>query len=1070
MPELTIRDVFDQCQTGMQGHNKLHTALWKLHDSMPFDDFWKSFLHHLKYSMIVFNREPAVERTLDFVAKFVTSPPTAAPSTNKEDDALTGEQSLLQTMFNFLLENHNACDRAVRFRCCQLINKLLNNLGDDAQIDDDLYDRIYECMLERLRDRIPVVRTQAVFSLSRLQDPTDENCPVIRAYMFLVSRDPNSDVRRAVVSCIAPSIKTLPSLLERTRDVKDSVRQMAYTVLGEKVHIKALSIAQRIQLLRDGLNDRTESVKKTCHSKLLQMWLRVFEGNILELLRSLDVEHSTETCQQVLDTLFENTPVADLICNFDLLDDDKLIPEDKLTCENVMYWRALCENVYKRGVEYEEHLEQILPNCVTFCGYMNKFLEKLSSNYDDLMTRMELEFIGQELLILMKCFDISDQASRKHVEKFLHDMLVSEFVSPSLVEHIIPQLHNVKTNVDDLIGYLAETISEIRQPITTVETGLSQDEMRQIDLKIARIRVEVNQSREELEECVRNQEFERAAELKQTVAELDIERAKLLESAQPQTEEIRTEKDDPVTVHKCLIIICQMLQLLPIKTMSPTLQMLLESQIVPGIQSEVADIRNAAVRGLGLCCLLKQEIVMQHLPLLMQVSQVDTEGVRVTALEAMFDIIHCFGLDVIKGENPMSTDRPEQVENGEQDGDLPSENSVAECSTESEPDVETPSSPSEAAAKLVAILSAFLDSDSSELRTVAAEGLAKLLLSGRVVSSKLVSHLLLLWYNPVTEDDSHLRHCLGAFFPVFAFACRTNQELFEEAFIPTLNTILDAPTSSPLSEINAQNVSDLLIQLVNSKLIIANQNTQDNPGHDNIAVKVCNEILTNPDSFSLKLWTRILNHLDIGTDKTHLQQLKVLCEQILNVVKEKPLLKALNKFQNTIECLLDEGGAKDVTTENPSETTDNNADTSEMNTTAVADLTESEETLSKLATSFTATRAIKKSRAKSVKTPVSTCIPNLQTACKSSSAARTTRKKNVDESDIENNVFHSSQPLRRSLRTDHADNVEDARKSLEHLLLGTKQAKTGEEKSLTPKRPSKQILRDVLADLKNSSQ
>lgn len=61
---------------------------------------------------------------------------------------------------------------------------------------------------------------------------------------------------------------------------------------------------------------------------------------------------------------------------------------------------------------------------------------------------------------------------------------------------------------------------------------------------------------------------------------------------------------------------------------------------------------------------------------------------------------------------------------------------------------------------------------SNDLRNVAAEGLAKLLLSGRVLSAKLFLRLLLLWYNPTTEDDVNLRHCLGVFFPVFAFASR----------------------------------------------------------------------------------------------------------------------------------------------------------------------------------------------------------------------------------------------------------------------------------------------------------
>ena len=59
---------------------------------------------------------------------------------------------------------------------------------------------------------------------------------------------------------------------------------------------------------------------------------------------------------------------------------------------------------------------------------------------------------------------------------------------------------------------------------------------------------------------------------------------------------------------------------------------------------------------------------------------------------------------------------------------------------------------------------------SSELRGVAAEGLAKLMLCGRVLSARLLSRLVLLWYNPITEDDNRLRHCLGAFFPIFAFA------------------------------------------------------------------------------------------------------------------------------------------------------------------------------------------------------------------------------------------------------------------------------------------------------------
>lgn len=72
-----------------------------------------------------------------------------------------------------------------------------------------------------------------------------------------MSSDPNPDIRRIVLSNIAPSVKTLPAVLARTRDVRDSVRKTAYTVMGEKIHIKALSIANRVRLLHDGLTDRS---------------------------------------------------------------------------------------------------------------------------------------------------------------------------------------------------------------------------------------------------------------------------------------------------------------------------------------------------------------------------------------------------------------------------------------------------------------------------------------------------------------------------------------------------------------------------------------------------------------------------------------------------------------------------------------------------------------------------------------------------------------------------------------------------------------------------------------------
>ena len=53
-------------------------------------------------------------------------------------------------------------------------------MGESAQIDDDIFDQIQDCMMKRMHDLYPVVRVQAALALARLQDPTDKDCPVIK--------------------------------------------------------------------------------------------------------------------------------------------------------------------------------------------------------------------------------------------------------------------------------------------------------------------------------------------------------------------------------------------------------------------------------------------------------------------------------------------------------------------------------------------------------------------------------------------------------------------------------------------------------------------------------------------------------------------------------------------------------------------------------------------------------------------------------------------------------------------------------------------------------------------------
>lgn len=88
---------------------------------------------------------------------------------------------LSQTVWTAFLssQSHKANSHAVRFRVCQLINKLLGSMAENAQIDDDLFDRIHQAMLVRVTDKFPNVRIQAALAMTRLQQPKDPDCPTI---------------------------------------------------------------------------------------------------------------------------------------------------------------------------------------------------------------------------------------------------------------------------------------------------------------------------------------------------------------------------------------------------------------------------------------------------------------------------------------------------------------------------------------------------------------------------------------------------------------------------------------------------------------------------------------------------------------------------------------------------------------------------------------------------------------------------------------------------------------------------------------------------------------------------
>ncbi|XP_072352561.1 condensin complex subunit 3 isoform X8 [Scyliorhinus torazame] len=662
-----IQQAFEKAQKGHQNLAKLVAGLKQIYNKLQDEEkntFHEEFIKLLKYPMTIYKREPAVERMIEFVAKFATS--FEEPVDEESDEQ---ENCFMLFLFHFLLKSHSACCHSVRFRACQLINKLLGSMSENAQIDDELYDHIYEAMLVRLKDKFPNVRIQAVLALSRLQDPTDENCPVIDAYLHLIECDTNPEVRRAVLSCIGPSAQTLPKIIGRTMDVKENVRKLAYEVLAEKIHIKAFSIAQRVKLLMQGLSDRSYAVKEVVQKKLLKAWLRTMEGNVLDLLHRLDVENCVTVAESALNALFAQTPLEELVENCQKLNDGKVIPGENLTCENALYWRCLCKYIKSMGDEREEALENILPETAIYAEYLLSYLKKLPilkesqrADFEQIEEVMKKEFISQQLVILVGCLDTSEEGGRKCLVSVLQEILILPNTPSSLIALLVEQLLHIQKDDDRRIRLVAEIISDVQEPISHVEVPENADEQRKKQIELANIKVQLIEAKQALEESIAQQDFIHASELKQKIEELENCKIEMIKATgQSELKEVHTEKDDPETMLKCLIMCYELLKQMAItKGMGSTLNGITEALILPSIASVNPAVRNMAVLCLGSSVLHNKEFAIQHLPLLLQIAQLDMVSVKISALRAVFDILQVFGIEAFKPSPHKSEEIPNE--------------------------------------------------------------------------------------------------------------------------------------------------------------------------------------------------------------------------------------------------------------------------------------------------------------------------------------------------------------------------------------------------------------------------
>ncbi len=190
--ERSLAAILDQSQDSTASHAKLVTKCQSLFKETDFDSFFTNFTTLMRNIMTVMQKNPHIDRTIDFIAKFASNPTnnplqsqanmdatviearqtragaavgettvqidntnlsTAASMTSMNSvDSDEYDNVFITSLIDFLIETSKANSDAVRYRSCGILAKLMGAISNEQFIDEDLYDRLSDALLERLKD------------------------------------------------------------------------------------------------------------------------------------------------------------------------------------------------------------------------------------------------------------------------------------------------------------------------------------------------------------------------------------------------------------------------------------------------------------------------------------------------------------------------------------------------------------------------------------------------------------------------------------------------------------------------------------------------------------------------------------------------------------------------------------------------------------------------------------------------------------------------------------------------------------------------------------------------------
>ena len=874
-----IADVFQQAQSSYVGHRKHIAVLKKIYAKtvlQGYEDAFNFWFNKLVTKILPLKKNEAIgDRIVKLVAAFIASLDRDIETAKKENISLDHDKEAVFSRFidqfmRHILRGTESKERYVRYRVLQLLAVIMDNIGE---IDEELYNLLMWSLNKRIYDKEPNVRMQAVFCLTKFQndDPqqsnqipseegSDENTidDATHKLMLAIQNDSSAEVRRAALLNLVNNSITRSHILERARDVNQVNRRLVYSRILKSMGKSCFSeVDPRIldQLIKWGLEDREEPVRKACAKLISHDWLNLLDGDLIELIEKLNVTRST-IAEKTMETLFQTR--SDIISKVKF-------PEDiwkDFTVEIAFLLR--CFYIHCLNNELTEIIEMNFPEAAKLANNLSLYIKKRF--HEDLLSKSDkhhLDFIIEQLLIIANKYDFSDEIGRRSMLTVVRNMLSITALSKPLIKIGLEVLKSLSINERDFVSMSIEIINDIRDD----------------DIELQEREEQKNASRDRGDDDDKEDDDDAAfEEFRSSVENLVDGKCSTIE--EDSIQHLSNEKEvNPETMLICLTRSSYMLELVE-QTLEQNILItsLIDTLITPAVRNTEPKIRELGVRNLGLCCLLDIQLATENMYILGMCVSKGNADLKNIALKSIVDIFSVHGSVVVDGEGMVDSISLHKI-----------------------------------------FYKVLKNNDLPECQVTAAEGLCKLYLADVFTDDDLFETLVLSYFTPMNSSNEGLIQAFAFCIPVYCFSHINHQQRMTRIAADVLLRLCVLWDEMQTNEEYEDSSESMLKPNVIFQQLIDWTDPRKIVGQTNLASKIdiqlnfLTDVLQLFSKFEKKAIKKMIL-LNINafyiTAEYDLTKLREILEHVEDIIENETIdnmtIKILDKFKATLRDAVDE--------------------------------------------------------------------------------------------------------------------------------------------------------------------